>query len=168
MSTTVKRCPPRSGIRAFRPRKRLPRPSQLGWALLFTVAILIGGVTGAIVRAEDGDETPVAERYQPSSRGTRPTVTQWRPLLSAYDWDVDQALRVIDCESEGRPGVYNRQGSGAVGLFQLLGWSGLAERLFGTRDLTNPWVNVAVAYVLWADSGSTFRWHWYASIGCWR
>ena len=48
-----------------------------------------------------------------------------------------------------------------------MGWGWLAERLFGTRDVTVPWVNVAVAHTLWLDSGGTFNWHWAASRSCW-
>ena len=54
-------------------------------------------------------------RYQPSERGTRPAVVQWRPLLEQYDWDVDTALRIVDCESGGDPAAVNRWSGAAVG-----------------------------------------------------
>lgn len=158
------------GIHVYE-RHRLPRPTRLGW--LVCLLILLGGLGVGLARAEPDE--PVVERFTPSARGTRPAVTRWRPLLAEYPWDVETALRVVDCESGGDPGAINPS-SGAAGLMQLYGWSWLARRLFGTGDVTIPWVNVAVAHVLWADSGGAFGWydargrprgHWAASIGCW-
>ena len=109
------------------------------------------------------------DRYEPSNRGGRrfaPAVERWRQLVAGYDWDVDTALAVITCESRGDPGAVNRF-SGASGLFQLLGWSGLARRLFGSGDVFDPGVNAGTAAWLWRDSGGSFRWHWAASVGCW-
>lgn len=170
----LNRPPTRCGVRAYRPRRRRAAPTRLGWALGLVLLLLVAGVGVAAVRAEDGDEIP---RYTPSARGTRPAVTRWRPLLEQYDWDVATALRVVDCESGGDASVPNQQGSGALGLFQAMpNWRGLAYRLTGSTDLANPWVNVAVAYALWADAGGTFGYwgadgraygHWAASIRCW-
>jgi hypothetical protein len=135
--------------------------------------VVVGFLLGAVlfglgvIRAEDGDDAP---RFAPSSRGTRPAVSRWRPLLEQYpDWDVDTGLRVIDCESGGDPAVWNYQGSGAVGLWQLLGWEWLARRLFGSALMTDPWVNTAVAHVIWLESGGRFgtSMGWAASAGCW-
>lgn len=132
------------------------------WSLILALVFL----AAAPLRALEAQEAPESVRYQPASRGVRPAVDRWRDLVAEQeDWDVEQALDVIACESAGDPAARNP--SGATGLFQLLGWRWLAERLFGTRDLTEPRVNVALAHVLWADSGGTFRYHWYASRGCW-
>jgi hypothetical protein len=166
-------------LHSFRPRAR-ERPRWDRFAFGLATGMLIGltlfalGVVGAI-HAEDG------ERFSPSSRGPRASyetdqVQQWRAAVDAYPWPTETALLVIACESQGDPGVSNRDGSGATGLFQLLGWEWLAARLYGTRDVTIPWVNIAVAYQLWRDAGGTFGWwgadgrahgHWAASIGCW-
>lgn len=127
-------------------------------ALLFVVAVC-GFFVGS-AHAEDG------ERYVPSARGTRASVVRWREVVSAYDWDVDEALRVISCESAGDADAINPY-SGAAGLFQLYRWSWLAQRLFGESDVLIPWVNVATAHYLWMDSGGTFRWHWASSARCW-
>jgi hypothetical protein len=143
------------------PRRR----RRIGPALL--VALLILVATEALWFTRAGAQEVDDARYQPSARGTRSVVTRWRPALEQYDdWDVAEGLRVIDCESGGDPGAVN-QTSGATGLTQLLGWGWLARRLFGSADLTEPSLNLAVAHVLWLDSGGTFRWHWHASVGCW-
>jgi hypothetical protein len=169
----------------LRQRHGGPAPTALGWILVGCVvtlvvwALIVGYVLSRVRSAEaeelDPTVTPAptwtaeAERYEPVSRGGRDLdpVERWRGLVEQYDWDVETALRVIRCESRGDPGVYNAQGSGAVGLFQTLGWQTLAWRLVGTGDLTIPEVNVAVAHFLWRDSGGTFRFHWYASRRCW-
>jgi peptidoglycan hydrolase CwlO-like protein len=65
-----------------------------------------------------------------------PEVEQWRPLVQQYfpSNRVEEALRILDCESNGDPDAYNPY-SGASGLFQFLpstwattapkaGWSG--------------------------------------------
>jgi hypothetical protein len=111
-------------------------------------------------------QTVEADRFEPAARGVRPSVARWRPLLEAYPWDVDTALRVVDCESGGDPAAVNPW-SGAAGLWQLYGWRGLARRLFGSEDLLDPVLNTAVAFALWEDSGGRFSWHWYASRRCW-
>lgn len=170
MSATETRAPicPRSGIRTFRRQRRTPEPTRLGLALGIVLVLLLAGAGLAIARADDEPEaTPIAERYQPASRGTRAAVTRWRPMLAEYAWDVDTALRIVDCESGGDPEAINPS-SGAAGLFQLYGWAGLARRLFGDGRVLIPWVNVATAFALWEDSGGRFGFHWAASAGCWR
>lgn len=129
------------------------------------VGMLIGLMAVAGVRAE---EEPA--RFAPASRGPRASyqtdqVQQWCEAVDAYAWPTETALLVIACESQGDPGAVNR-GSGAAGLFQLYGWSWLAERLTGSRNVFNAWVNIRTAFELWRETGS-FSWHWYASIGCW-
>ncbi|MEA1902705.1 MAG: transglycosylase SLT domain-containing protein [Actinomycetota bacterium] len=50
-----------------------------------------------------------------------PQVEQWRPLVTQYfpSHRVEEALRILDCESNGDPDAYNPY-SGASGLFQFL------------------------------------------------
>jgi hypothetical protein len=170
------RATPRPGVTVFRSPRRHPVPTERAVCALFLVVLaIIGGVGVSLVRAQTSDED--VPRFVPASRGTRPAVVRWRPLLETYDWDVATALRVIDCESEGRAWVPNQQGSGALGLFQAMPtWRGLAYQLTGSTDLADPVVNIAVAYYLWADSGGSFGWwgadgrahgHWGASLRCW-
>ncbi len=84
-----------------------------------------------------------------------PEVEQWRGLVEAY-WPaslVDEALSVIDCESNGDPNAVNPS-SGAAGLFQFLpstwdsasvqaGWDG--------ADVFDPEANIATAYWLYSQ-----------------
>lgn len=119
----------------------------------------------AIANSTKAQEAEV-ERYTPATRGVRPAVAQWAELVEEYDWPVNGALRVIQCESGGDPLATNPS-SGAKGLFQLLGWDHLAARLFGSWNVFDPRVNVAVAYYLWRDSGGLFMIHWGSSRACW-
>ena len=115
--------------------------------------------------------TPTAPA-EPASSADQPLVDpgpveRWRPLVAAYpDWDANLALAVIACESGGNPQAVNPS-SGAKGLFQMLGWGWLADRLFGPRaQLDEPNVNVAAAHWLWSQT-STFDHDWAASRACW-
>lgn len=78
-------------------------------------------------------------------------VERWREMVAYYwpDWAVDRMLRIMRCESGGIPWVPNSEGSGALGLFQIMEfwqktWPG---------DYTDPWTNAAVAYQIWLDQG---------------
>lgn len=131
---------------------------------LACICVLLFAILPGSARADE-------DRYVPASRGPRatygtPQVEQWREVIAEYDWPVEQALLVVSCESEGDPDAVNPS-SGATGLFQLYGWRSLAERLTGSPNLRNGWVNVRTAYELWRDSGRRFGWHWYASMPCW-
>lgn len=149
---------------AYRPAAR-PGWDRLAYGVV--VGFLVGAVLfglGIVHADEDGG------RYTPSSRGPRASyqtdqVQRWYEAVDAYAWPTETALLVIACESQGDPGAVNRS-SGAAGLFQLYGWSWLAERLTGIRNVLTPWVNIRTAFELWRETGS-FSWHWYASIGCW-
>lgn len=161
----------RSGVRAFRPTRRRPALAPAGVALLLVLIILLAGVGLVVAHAEEGTPQDFP-RYSPASRGPRASydtdqVQQWREAVDAYSWPTETALLVIACESQGDPSAVNPS-SGATGLFQTMpSWRGLARRLFGSADLLNPAVNLAVAFVLWEDSGGRFSWHWYASMRCW-
>jgi len=111
-------------------------------------------------------------RYVPASRGERIAATEqvqrWRELVSQYDWNVDLALRVIACESEGNPLAQNPH-SDARGLWQLLGWEPLAYRLHGVWSVMNPYVATDLAYRIWEWGGRRFGTSigWRASQFCW-
>lgn len=97
-------------------------------------------------------------------------VSDWRPLVEAFfePADVGLALRVIACESGGRPGAKNPV-STASGLFQHLGslWNTRsAQAGWAGSDVFDPVANVAVAAWLVYDHGGWS--HWSPSGGCWR
>ena len=92
----------------------------------------------------------------------RITVEYWRPLVSFYfePEDVDWAVRIIDCESEGNPFAKNSRSS-ASGLFQHLasawekrsadaGWAG--------APIWDPEANIAVAAWLFYEGGGKSHW----------
>jgi hypothetical protein len=94
----------------------------------------------------------------------------WRSLASAYFGpdDVERALVVIACESNGDPDAKNPH-STASGLFQHLTryWPQRAEAAgFAGASVFDPEANVAVAAWL-VYSGGGWN-HWAASAGCWR
>jgi len=75
--------------------------------------------------------------------------SEWRALVSRYDWPIDEALRVMGCESSGYADAYN---AGNYGLMQINAVhaakvDGALERLF------EPEENLRVAYIIWRDQG---------------
>ena len=78
-----------------------------------------------------------------------PSVEQWRPLVQQFfpGNRVEEALRIMDCESNGDPDAYNPY-SGASGLFQFLPstWASTASRAgYGGHSVFEPEANVATA-----------------------
>lgn len=87
---------------------------------------------------------------------------QWQPLVAKYfaPSDVDKALSVIDCESNGDPNAFNPS-SGASGLFQHipLYWLERSQAAgFGGWDIFNPEANVGVAAWLVSTEGDWNDW----------
>jgi Transglycosylase SLT domain len=78
-----------------------------------------------------------------------PQVEQWRGLVSQYfpSSRVDEALAIIDCESNGDPNALNPY-SGAAGLFQFLPstWEGTAPKAgFAGASVFDPESNIGSA-----------------------
>lgn len=78
-----------------------------------------------------------------------PEVEQWRPLVQQFfpSNRVEEALRIIDCESNGDPDAYNPY-SGASGLFQFLPstWASTAPKAgYPNASPFDPEANVASA-----------------------
>ncbi len=76
-------------------------------------------------------------------------VERWRPLVERYfpEDRVEEALSIIDCESDGDPIARNPRSS-ASGLFQFLDgtWSGASEQAgFEGQSPFSPEANVASA-----------------------
>ncbi|MGA7270731.1 MAG: S-layer homology domain-containing protein [Acidimicrobiia bacterium] len=89
-------------------------------------------------------------------------VEVWRPVVEAYfrPSDVDRALRIMSCESQGDPYARNHR-SGASGLFQHLPkyWSGRsADAGFSGASIYDPEANVAVAAWLVYHLGGWSHW----------
>lgn len=97
-------------------------------------------------------------------------VERWRGLVSAYfqPSDIDKALSVIECESNGDPNAKNPSSS-ASGLFQHLAtyWPERATNagIGPQADIFESSSNVAVAAWLVYHGGGWS--HWNASKGCW-
>lgn len=78
-----------------------------------------------------------------------PAVEQWRSLVEAFfpANRVEEALRIIDCESNGDPDAYNPY-SGASGLFQFLPstWASTAPKAgYPNASAFEPEPNIAAA-----------------------
>lgn len=78
-----------------------------------------------------------------------PAVEQWRGLVAAYfpSNRVEEALAIIDCESNGDPNAVNPY-SGASGLFQFLPstWASTAPKAgFGGASPFDPEANIGSA-----------------------
>lgn len=92
-------------------------------------------------------------------------VEQWRTLVLKYfgKWELDNAMAVLDCESEGNPDAQNPSSTRASGLFQHLPryWEDRSTRAgWAGADIFDPIANVAVAAWLQQNHG----WgHW----ECW-
>lgn len=89
-------------------------------------------------------------------------VEVWRPLVESYfrSSDVDRALRIMSCESQGDPYARNPR-SGASGLFQHLPkyWSERsADAGFPDVSIYDPQANVAVAAWLVYHLGGWSHW----------
>jgi len=83
----------------------------------------------------------------PSSFGDN--VDKWRPTVQEFfrAEDVDWAMRIIACESEGNPNAVNPH-SGATGLFQHLPeyWDHRAAMAgYGGAHATEPRANIAAS-----------------------
>lgn len=102
----------------------------------------------------------------------RPSVEQWRPLVTKYagyyrgtQWQIDHLLGIIRCESVGDATAENPS-SGTMGLFQHRPqyWNDRSMRAIGyIGDPWDPEVNIAVGVWLYFTGGYG---HW-EDCGVW-
>lgn len=107
--------------------------------------------------------TRVLEELQTPDWPTQPGPEGWRPLVDEYfPHEVDRAMRVLACESNGNPRARNPR-SGASGLFQHMPGS-WAERAAGAgfpgASIFDPEANVAAAAWLVYDARGGGWHHW--------
>ncbi len=101
-----------------------------------------------------GRQTPVVGA--PTTRGWPVGVEQWRSLVTKYfpASQVERALRVMACESGGRPSALGKDGD--KGLFQHLQrfWSDRSVKAgWAGASIWDPTANVAVAAWLQRTGG---------------
>ena len=99
--------------------------------------------------------------YDNANTEFRWEVERWRPVVDLYfpEDRVDWALRIMECESKGKPDAKNPNSS-ASGLFQHLArlWPPRAEAAgFAGADVFDPFANIAVAAWLLENGGPS---HW--------
>ena len=95
-----------------------------------------------------------------------PAVEQWRSLVAQHfpANRVEEALRIMDCESNGDPNAYNPY-SGASGLFQFLPstWASTAPKAgYGGASVFDPEANTASAAWLAARYEQLDQYYWQA------
>ena len=93
-------------------------------------------------------------------------VEQWRSLVAQHfpANRVEEALRIMDCESNGDPNAYNPY-SGASGLFQFLPstWASTAPKAgYGGASVFDPEANTASAAWLAARYEQLDQYYWQA------
>jgi hypothetical protein len=83
--------------------------------------------------------------------GASASYTSLGEIVAAYDWPLNEAFAVVDCESSWNPLAVSWDGS-SYGLFQI--WAGHAWRwLDFWEEWMNPSRNAEYAYELWAEQG---------------
>ena len=98
-------------------------------------------------------------------------VKEWLPTVQSYfkEEDILRALRIIHCESSGRPTVIgnNLNGTKDVGLWQFNDntWAWLKSKLGIIGERTNP--EVATRYAAWLVYNDGWH-HWNSSKHCWK
>lgn len=95
-----------------------------------------------------------------------PSVEQWRSLVQQHfpSSRVEEALRIMDCESNGDPNAYNPY-SGASGLFQFIPstWVSTAPKAgYAGASVFDPEANVASAAWLGARYEQLGQYFWRA------
>lgn len=95
-----------------------------------------------------------------------PAVERWRSLVTSFfpSHRVEEALRIIDCESNGDPDAYNPY-SGASGLFQFIPstWATTAPRAgYAGASPFEPEANVASAAWLANEYQRQGEYYWQA------
>jgi hypothetical protein len=95
-----------------------------------------------------------------------PEVERWRSLAGTFfpSHRVEEALRIIDCESNGDPDAYNPY-SGASGLFQFIPetWATTSTRAgYAGASVFDPEANVASAAWLAAEYQRQGKYYWQA------
>jgi len=95
-----------------------------------------------------------------------PAVERWRSLVQTFfpSHRVEEALRIIDCESNGDPNAYNPY-SGASGLFQFIPttWATTSPRAgYAGASPFDPEANVASAAWLANEYQKEGKYYWQA------
>jgi peptidoglycan hydrolase CwlO-like protein len=95
-----------------------------------------------------------------------PAVERWRSLVQTFfpSHRVEEALRIIDCESNGDPNAYNPY-SGASGLFQFIPstWATTSPRAgYSGASPFDPEANVASAAWLANEYQKEGKYYWQA------
>ena len=82
-------------------------------------------------------------------------------IVAAYDWPLNEAFAVVDCESNWNPLAVSWAGSrGLMQLMPVHAWRFSSRGWDYWTDVFVPERNVAIGYEIWSEQG-WFPW------GCW-
>jgi len=117
-----------------------------------------GGLQPIVVQ-----ETPkpieVVKTPEPTKKPTYTGSKNWDHILSQYDWNVDHARTIMQCESGGNPQRVNNNpntGDYSVGLFQVNLYGSNARTRPSEDNLKIPENNIEYAYKLYKSQGDRF------------
>lgn len=131
------------------------------------VDFLMQRAIDAAEHANDAERRAMEALAQRSTTPAAGPIERWRPLVETYfpADRVEEALSIIDCESNGDPGARNRRSS-ASGLFQFISgtWAHASEQAgFAGSSPYEPEANIAAAAWLVGyslDTGAAPWTHW--------
>lgn len=114
-----------------------------------TTTTAVPATASSITATTSGEPTPSTPSTTPPGIDFPAAVERWRPIVATYfpAARVDEALYVIQCESNGDPAAYNPY-SGAGGLFQFLPptWAAVSISAgFAGADVSDGEANIGSA-----------------------
>ena len=145
-------------------------------ALILTIALASGAPLVDGVRAVPANDYVCPDLpgdgagdngYGPRWNAELPSsVTRWYHLVAGAfqahcaPWVVEDALRIIACESVGDPDAFNPS-TAVTGLFQMAPmWHDQLDDLgFDGVSAFDPHANAALAAWLWKETGGWSHWH---------
>ncbi|KKL19588.1 hypothetical protein LCGC14_2463910, partial [marine sediment metagenome] len=75
-------------------------------------------------------------------------------IVAGYDWPINEAFQVVDCESSWSPDAISWAGSrGLMQLMPVHAWRFAARGWDYWVDVFVPERNVAIGYELWLEQG---------------
>lgn len=139
----------------------VPPTRHLNFAALGTAAA--PSATLAMMPTSTPVPTPVPATVPPTLAVPLDLPSSDQSLICSYPWPCDDAMRIFrgptrNCPNGESTGNWGSHSRGNYGGFQIHCASHVdkIERVTGTRSceqLYVPEVNVAVAYIIWADQG---------------
>lgn len=123
--------------------------------IIIGLALLAWFILSGVAKAGPNDEAWFLEANVVYTEGSHPYVD----IIASYDWDVSEALEIVDCESGFDPTAVSKTND--HGLFQHNGRFGpdrFAIVGYSWSQRYDPVVNTEVAYWLWSQTRDWRHW----------